>query len=178
MNINLKNILLAVIILTFSTVLTAQQTNESINVMLLNYLTGYCEEGEEDTFIGFIQKNKNEVQSMLMSYVNEGVPESLMDSLKRSAAIQYKNRQQILSQGLDFGLGKEDLEFIKKQSQKDFTNQKIEDYRSGFMSQVIFGLSLIDSEEANALIKKIAADEKNPNQRSAQNALNKVYLKK
>ena len=178
MKINLKNILFAVIILTFSTVLTAQQTNESINVMLFNYLTGYCDEGEEDTFIGFIQKNKNKVQSMLMNYVNEGVPESLMDSLKRSAATQYKNRQQLLSKGLDFGLGKEDLEFIKKQSQEDFTNQKIEDYRSGFMSQVIFGLSLIESDETNALLKKIAADEKNPNQRFAQNALNKVYLKK
>ena len=170
--------IIVITLLIFSTVLTAQQVNETIQAQLLNYLTGYCDEGEENTFIGFIQKNKGEVQSMLVKYLNEGVPESLMDSLKRSAATQFKNQQQLLSKGLDFGLNKEDLDFIKKQSQEEFTNQRIEDYRSGFMSQTIFGLSLIDSKESQALIKRIAGDEKNPNQQFAQNALNKVYLKK
>lgn len=176
MKFNYRKILVTLLI--FSTVLFAQQVNETIQAQLLNYLTGYCDEGEENTFIGFIQKNKNEVQSMLVEYLNKGVPESLMDNLKKTAATQFKNRQQQLSNDLDFGLEKEDLEFIKKQSQEEFTNQKIEDYRSGFMSQTIFGLSLVDSEESKALIKRIAADKKNPYQQFAQNALNKVYLKK
>ncbi len=178
MKFNCIIIIVTCLILIFSTVLTAQQVNEVVEAQLLKYLTGYCEEGEENTFIDFIQKNKSEVQYVLMKFINEGVPGTLMDSLKRNAEQQYKNRQKLLSQGLNFGLGKEDLEFIKMQSQEDFTNKKIEDFRNGFMSQAIFGLSLIDSDKTNALIKQIAGDEKSPYQRSAQNALNKVYLKK
>ncbi len=178
MKFSYKIITATCLILIFSSVLTAQQVNEVVKVKLLNYLTGYCEEGEENTFIHFIQKNQSEVQAMLMKFINEDVPENLIDSLKRGALQQYENRQKLLSQDLDFGLGKEDFGFIRKQSMEDFTNKKIEDFRNGFMSQAIFGLSLINSYKAQALVKEIADDGKNPYQRSAQNALNKVYLKK
>ncbi len=178
MNFNYKIAIVTCLLLIFSTVLSAQQVDEVVRAKLLNYLTGYCEEGDENTFIGFIHNNKSEVQSILIKSINEDVPETLIDSLKRSAVQQYENRQKLISQGLDFGLSKEDLGFIKKQSREDFTIKKVEDFRNGFMSQAIFGLSLIDSREAQALIKRIASDKKNPYQRFAQNALNKVYLKK
>ncbi len=171
-------ILVTCLMFVFGMNLTAQENPPPIEELLLNYLTGYCDEGEENTFIGFIRKNAEVVEPLLVNFVQNGVPETLVDSLKINSVKQYRERQKLVSRGLNFGLSKADLDSVKNEPQEDFTNRMVRELRDGFMSQAIFGLSLIDSEEAQALIKKIAADENNPYQRSAQNAVNQTYLKR
>jgi len=170
-------ILLACFVLIFAANLRAQQDPAPIHELLLNYLTGYCDEGEKNTFIDFIRKNANVVEPLLVNYVQKGIPESLVDSLKTNTVKQYDERQKLISRDLNFGLSKEDMDSVKKESQEDYTNRIVQEFRDGFMSQAIFGLSLIDSNEAQTLVKKIAADKNNPYQKSAQNAVNQVYLK-
>ncbi len=171
-------IMVLCIVLALGTNLMAQKTDVRIEVLLLNYLTGYCDEGEKNTFIDFIQNNAQTVEPLLINYVREGVPEKLVDSLETTLIRQYDDRQKLLSENLDFGLSKEDLDFVKNESQEGFRRRMVQEFRDGFMSQAIFGLSLISSKEAQALIKQIATDKNHPYQRSAKNAVNQIYLKR
>lgn len=163
--------------LAFGTNLMAQQNDVRTEVLLLDYLTGYCDEGEEITFIGFIQNNAQTVEPALIVFVREGVPDKMVDGLKANLIRQYNNRQKLLSEDLNFGLSEEDIELVRSESQEEFNERMVQEFRDGFMTQAIFGLSLINTIEAQALVKQIAADENHPYQRSAQNAVNKVYLK-
>jgi len=171
-----NKIVLAILALLLTANLAAQNNPAPIQAKLLSYLTGYCDEGEKNTFIDFIRENAKVVEPLLTNYVQKGVPQDLIDSLKTSTVKQFNERQKILSRDLSFGLSKEDLDAVKKESQDNFTNRIIREFKDGFISQAIFGLSLIDSNAAQTTVKRIAADKNNPYQKSAQNAVNQVYL--
>ena len=170
-------IIILSMIFAFSTNLMAQQNDVRTEVLLLDYLTGYCDVGEEITFIDFIQDNAQTVQPALIVFVKKGVPDKMIDSLQANLIRQYNERQKLLSQDLNFGLSEGDIELVRSESQKEFNDRMVQEFRDGFMTQAIFGLSLIDTEEAQALVNQIASDESHPYQRAAQNAANKVYLK-
>ena len=161
----------------FSLNIIAQENELRPNVVLIDYLTGYCDEGAEVTFIDFIQKNAETLQPVLISIVNDGVPDQMIQNLQPELAKQYNERQRLLNSDLNFGLSEEDLELIRNESQEEFNQRVVNEYRNGFISQAIFGLSLIDTDQAQALVKEIAANEQHPYQGAAQNAVNKVYLK-
>jgi len=165
------------LLLLFGTNLMAQEINVQPNIVLLDYLSGYCDEGEEVTFIDFVQNNAQTLQPVLIGIVREGVPDKMIQDLQSKLAKQYSERQKLLNEDLNFGLSEEDLQLIRAESQEEFNERMIQEYRDGFMSQAIFGLSLIDSSEAQTIIKQIADDDNNSYHRAAQNAMNKVYLK-
>ena len=158
--------------------ISAQQNEQRSELILLqNYLTGYCEEGENETFVSFIQKNIELLEPTLIQYVQQGVPDELIKKLEESLSRQYNERQKILSENPNLGLSKEDMDIVSRENQESFMKRKIDNYRSGFISQSIFGLSLSNSNESQAIIERIASDENNPYQWAAENALKKVYLK-
>jgi hypothetical protein len=162
----------------FNLTITAQEDPEpAIERLLMSYLTGYCDEGEANTFIDFIQKNAEAVEPLLANFVKRGIPDTLIDSFKTNAVKQYRERQRLLRQDLNYGLTESELDSIKKESVDDFTDTMVREFQDGFMSQAIFGISLIDSDEAQAIIKIIASDKNSPYQRFAQNAVNQTYLK-
>ncbi len=174
----IHKILVVCLMCALGTNVAAQENPVQIQALLLNYLTGYCDEGEANTFVGFIQKNAKTVAPLLVNYVQTGVPETLIDRVKKNSARQFSERQKLLNQELNFGLNRADLDSVINESQEGMTNRLLREFRNGFQSQAILGLSLIDSEETQSLIKKIAAEEGNPYQRFAQNAVDQIYIKR
>jgi len=153
----LHKLLVACLMCLLGTNVAAQENPVQIQALLLNYLTGYCDEGEANTFVDFIQKNSAAVAPLLVNYVQKGVPETLIDRVKKNSARQFSERQKLLSQELNLGLNRADLDLVKNESQEDMTNRLVREFRNGFQSQAILGLSLIDSEETQSLVKNIAA---------------------
>ena len=155
---------------------TAQENESGSDAVLIDYLSGYCDEGAELTFIDFVQKNGDTLQPVLIRIVDNGVPDEMIQKLQPQLVKQYNERQRILNSDMEFGLSEEDMEIVKSESQEEYVQRNIQEYRDGFMSQAIFGLSLINTDQAQTKIKEIAADKENPYQRAAQNAVNKVYV--
>ncbi len=160
----------------FGTEAMAQQTSAEIRARLLDYLTGYCAEGEEVPFVEFVRKNEQTVTSMIIGFARNGVPGKSIKNVEAATIKLYADRQKLLDEKNDFGLSKENLEILKKDSQKDFTKRMVKDFRDGFMNQSILGLSWLRSGDAQGLLKKISTDENHPYQKSAKNAL--LLLKK
>jgi hypothetical protein len=155
----------------FGAEILAQRENPDIRERLLDYLTGYCEEGEEVPFMEFIRKNEKAVEPMIVGFVKDGVPEELIKKTEATAQKLYADRQKRLDEKDDLGLSKENLEILKKEPQEDFTKRMVKDFRDGFMKQSILGLSWLSSKDARDLLNSISTDEKHPYQRSAKYAL-------
>ncbi len=158
------------------TEIIAQPLNSDIRAQLLDYLTGSCEEGEEDSFVEFVQKNEQAVTPVIIKFVQDGVPKDFIKNLEATTLRLYADRQKLLNEKSNFGLSEENLEILKKESQEAFTKRMTKDFRDGFMKQTIFGLSLLRSKDAQDLLNKISTDKNHPYQRSAENAL--ILLKK
>jgi len=167
----ISSIILAILVTIHS---YAQQPPVDQSALVQTWLLKNCGLRDKVVLESEIIRIGRQLEPTFLEALKNGPDTDLLSEFDRMAAMNFEQRQKLLSNGADTGLSPQDIEAARDVSFEQYRSKEKEDFILRYKSQAIIGLGLVGGKEAKKVLTPISLDQESPLQSSAKQALKRM----
>ena len=152
----------------------AQQPSVEQSALVQTWLLKNCGLTDKVVLETEIIRIGSQLEPAFLEALKNGPDSDLLSEFERMAAINFEQRQKLLSNGADLGLSPQDIEAARDVTPEQYMSKEKDDFITRYKSQAIVGLGLVGGKKAEEVLTQISLDEESPLQSSAKQALKRM----
>ncbi len=146
--------------------------------LVQTWLNTNCGSAEHMAFENKLSTFGAALESAFWEAFRLGPTEEEIKTIRAAVAARYEERQSWLRQYGDAQMGKEETARQLAISERQYADRELTQYIERYESAALAGLGLVGTQRFETELKRIAEDDKNPVQISAQEALKGIRRKR